>query len=485
VLDVDRGEVAAVKLKLPGGYAWADWHPEGRLLAVAGWKDRTIYLWDVAAGRLALPPLDGHKNSGVVMRFNHAGDRLLSTDWSASWHLWDTRTGQLLLTLPAGGPALCFGADDRFVGTTVGQGKVQTYRFQRGEELRTVLHPGSNKQRRDYTTAGFPWVAPDNRLLAIGTEDGVALVDLARGEEAALLPLPMNVPLCFDPEGALWTIGPAGNLRWPVAADPKTGRRRYGPPQRTIVPVSGQIHGTSPDVRIVAIRDQGGRVNVFRRDSKRLLRLDPQDDVRSCAVSPDGLWVASGSHNLRAGTGAKVWDARDGRPIKDLPVGAFCGVQFSPDGKWLLTTGGGCRLWEVGSWKEGPSLAASPLNRSAAFSCDGKLLALGDAPGVVRLVVTDTGAEIARLTAPEQARLLPCCFTPDGTQLLALGHETWVLHVFDLRAIRAGLAELDLDWKAPPLPARSTAPAPPLSIQFDLGDIAKPAGVPRVNKKKE
>jgi serine/threonine protein kinase/WD40 repeat protein len=477
LMNVDNGEVAAVKLGLPGGYGWADWHPEGRLLAVAGLKDRTIYLWDVAESRLALPPLEGHKVSGVVMRFNHAGDRLLSSDWSACWHLWDTRTGQLLLTLPAGVLVPCFSPDDRLVGTG-GQGKVQTYRLRRGEELRTVHHTGANKQRRDYKDEGFPCVAPDNRLAAITTEDGVALVDLARWEEAALLKLPRNYPLRFDQEGALWTYGTAGLLRWPAAADPKTGLRRYGPRQRTAGAISGNFVGSSSsDGRVVTMIDKGRGVYVLHRDNDRLLRLGPQDDVRYCALSPDGRWVATGSHGLRAGAGAKVWDARDGHHIKDLRVGGLCKVRFSPDGKWLLTTGGGAHLWAVGSWEEGPSLGSSPLNSRAAFSCDGKLLALGDAPGVVRLMAADTGAEIARLTAPEQDRLAPCCFTPDGTQLLAIAVETRVLRVFDLRAIRAGLAELRLDWDAPPLPAPAALPATPLSLQFELRDVSPSSSI--------
>jgi hypothetical protein len=90
---------------------------------------------------------------------------------------------------------------------------------------------------------------------------------------------------------------------------------------------------------------------------------------------------------------------------------------------------------------------------------------------LIRLVVPDTGKEIARLTAPEQARLKPFRFTPDGPQLIAVGEETRTLYIFDLRAIREGLAELDLDWDAPPYPpaaALSNAP-PPLQITVDLG----------------
>ncbi len=472
LLNVDTGAVAAVGPKVSGVF-WVDWHPEGRVLAV-GDGDLKIHLWDVLNGRHVLPPLEDHKHSGIVVKFNHAGDRLLSTDWSASLHLWDTRSGRLLLTYPAGGTTLHFSPDDRLVGSG-GGGKVQLFHFRRGEELRTVVH--RNAAGKKGYCVWSPSIDPEGRLCALGRHhyaEGVTLVDVARGEEAALLPLPGNAPLCFDHEGALWTCGSAGLLRWPMADNPKTGQRCYGPPQRILQGISIRSNAGlrgSADLRMVAIPNGSAGGIVIHRNSGRLVRLGPQEDVRFCAVSPDGHWVATGSHWLREGAGAKVWDAREGKHVKDLPVGGGCGVQFSPDGKWLLTASDSCRLWAVGSWEEGPSLGGRPLNASAAFSCDSKLLALGDELSVVRLVVTETGAEIARLTVPEQARLLPSCFTPDGTKLVAVGAETSALYLFDLAAIRAGLAELDLDWDAPPLPAVSAPPALPLSIHFDLGDF--------------
>lgn len=388
-----------------------------------------------------------------------------------------------MLTLPAPGACLHFSPDDRLVGSG-GNGKVQIYHFRRGDELRTMVRPSLNKQSRGYTKSDDPCVDPDSRLSAINTDEGVALVDVARGEEVGLLPLPGNYPLRFDPDGSLWTFGSAGLLRWAVAADAKISQRRYGPPQRTLGRIDSDHLGSSTGVRVVAIPNYSRGAVVFHHDSKRLVRLDPQQDVRFCAVSPDGRWVATGIHGLLEGAGAKVWDARDGGHVKDLPVGRSSLVQFSPDGKWLLTTGGSLRLWAVGTWEEGPSLGGNALNLTGAFSGDGKLLALGDGPGVVRLVVTDTGAEIGRLTAPEQARLIPCCFTPDGTQLIAVSHETGTLHVFDLRAIRVGLADPDLDWDAPPLPAASATSATPLSIHFELGDVLQLPAADALHKAK-
>jgi WD40 repeat protein len=486
LLNVDTGAAVEVGPKVSGRYSCMAWHPEGRLLAVSGEPQRKIYLWDVPSGRLVMPPLGDHKHGGVLMCFNHAGDRLLSTDWSGGGRLWDVRSGRLLLTVPGFTVNLFFRADERLIGTGGGT-RLNLYHFRCGEELRTLVPHGGSKIYFDPTC-----LDSEGRLCFVVTDAGATLVDVARGEEAALLPLPGNRPLCCDSEGALWTTGHQGLLRWQLTIDPKTGQRRYGPPRRFFRPTNDMRHGSSTDAQVVAIPDGPGMAGAFvwHRDCKRLLRLGPQEDVRNCAVSPDGRWVATGSHSLHEGCGAKIWDAKDGRHEKDLPVLGLCNVRFSPDGKWLLTTSSdGPRLWAVGSWQEEPCLSGTPhYSRGdyswGVFTRDSKLLALDDKPGVVRLVVPDTGKEIARLTAPEPARLLPCCFTPDGTQLITVGLETKTLHIFDLRAIRTGLAELDLDWDAPPFPPPSpklgegreggnTSPLPPapLSIHFDPGDL--------------
>jgi WD40 repeat protein len=140
--------------------------------------------------------------------------------------------------------------------------------------------------------------------------------------------------------------------------------------------------------------------------------------------------------------------------------GAWGRVVFSPDGRWLATAGGGVRLWRVGTWQPGPALD-SPNDLSFAFSPDGQLLALGGGTrGLVRLVSPDTGKEVARLQTPEESRLEPQCFSPDGTQLVLRGTESAAIHLIDLRAIRDQLGPLGLDWDAPQYPPAGEKPYP-------------------------
>ncbi len=471
LLDLDTG-TARPEVVVPGGISWLDWHPDGRLLAVGGNASPhpRITLWDTRTGRLALPPLEGHKSLGVVVRFNQAGDRLLSSDWHGTWRLWDTRTGRLLLTQPAGGSWLRFSPDDGLVGIDVRHLRVRLFRFRAGQEFCTVIHRGTA------AADGYGGVTnetdPGGRLVAASTRDGPVVFDVIRKEEVALLPLPGDHPLLFEPSGALWTQGKGGVLRWPVTIAARTRQRRYGPPQRVYPPTTATVSGTL-DGRVLAVADYSRGALVLDRTTNRVIRLGPQTDVRSCAVSPDGRWVATGSHGATKDAGAKVWEARSGRHVRDLPVASGCWVMFSPDSKWLLTTGGGTRLWSVGTWQEGPPLGDTAQGGSA-FSADGSLLAVQDVPGVVRLVLPATGKEVARLPAPEPTRLYPCCFTPDGARLVCGGNETEALYVFDLRLIRRQLAEMGLDWDAPPYPEAPPARGrkQPLEAEFVGVDLA-------------
>ena len=99
------------------------------------------------------------------------------------------------------------------------------------------------------------------------------------------------------------------------------------------------------------------------------------------------------------------------------------------------------------------------------------MIAVEGGLGVVRLVNARDGKELARLEGPVETRLYPQCFTPDGGELVTVGIESKQIHVFDLRAIRAQLVELGLDWDSPPLPPASPRQPPP-SFEVVGADLA-------------
>src|SRR5262249_57044011 len=127
-----------------------------------------------------------------------------------------------------------------------------------------------------------------------------------------------------------------------------------------------------------------------------------------------------GAHGVVDGTGVRVRAGASGRLVKEPALPPICTVSFSPDGRWLLPTGGGCRLWGVDTWAHAAEIGGS----SGVFSSDGRLLAVDEPLGALRLVDIASGAEGLRLGAPEQTRLRPLSFTPDRTHLIAFGVDT-------------------------------------------------------------
>jgi tetratricopeptide (TPR) repeat protein len=86
-------------------------------------------------------------------------------------------------------------------------------------------------------------------------------------------------------------------------------------------------------------------------------------------------------------------------------------------------------------------------------------MALEMAPAVIHLKETSTCRTIARLADPHGHRATWMGFSPDGARLAVVARTTNAIHLWDLRAIRAGLAKMNLDWKWPALdPPGETSP---------------------------
>jgi WD40 repeat protein len=162
-----------------------------------------------------------------------------------------------------------------------------------------------------------------------------------------------------------------------------------------------------------------------------------------------GPWKGSGDHRVR------IWDATTGKQVHALPVALDANVAFSPDNRWLVTsTSDETRFWEVGSWTPRhaiPRTAASHFG-SVVFSRDSRMLAISLRHWGVTLVEPNTGRELA--TLDEAGRELALGFSPDGAFLATFG-ENNTIRLWDLRRIRAQLAEMGLDWPAPAIPPRS------------------------------
>jgi WD40 repeat protein len=400
------------------------WHPLGRRIAL-GFGSR-IHLFDADSGAEVLPP---RVNRAEFERidYTHTGDQLLSWDGSQQTVLWEVASGLQLLTTPQLlDKNSTFGADDRFVGFSRGRGTIRVWRFESGRELRVLDNPdAAHRQESLYG----PAVDGTGRIFAAGSVNGerLSFFDTETGEELARISVPAGSAQLFDFDpvaGGWFTVGTRGVMLWPLRSDPgRPASLRVGPPQPLL-----SSPGPPPAL--------GSRA-----------RMWPSE------VSPDGKWVATckdapGGPSKRV----RIWDGRDGRPVRYLPLaGGPWQTEFSSDSQWLTTYDRmeASQVWKVGSWdKPAWSFAAGRI----IFSPDGRLMALNDGIGCVRLLKTASGEEVACLSGPEPHVYWPQCFTPDGTKLIAMGQG---LCVWDLRLIREQLRAMGLDWEHkdwPPFP---------------------------------
>jgi serine/threonine protein kinase/WD40 repeat protein len=467
VYDLDtRAKLAEFRLAAD---AWPHvaWHPDGKTLAMVG-GDGVIVLRDVTTNKL-VARLEENRGGGITLTFNHAGDLLASVGWAGILRLWEPRTGRQLLSTRADMTfAPRFSRDDRFLaGQRIGN-KLRILEVTGTREYRTLADPLLSKSG---VWAGT--ISPDRRLFAAALAGRtVGFWDLQTGEELASIRVAAGVrSVLFEPSGTLLTGGPGGLWRWPIRADASDpGRLRIGPPQE--LRVTGSLHqiAQSQDGHVIASA-QGNGASVFHWDgTPPELKLSPHPGARYIAVSPDGRWVATGSHG--ASFEVRVSEAATGKSVKDLPVGHASHVAFSPDGQWLATCGDSLRVWEVGSWQERFRLEGPPRRTDLAFSPDSKLLAYETGEGIIRLINPENGQEYARLEDPDQDRAAWITFSPDGTRLVAAAGDSGSFHVWDLRLIRTWLEAQGLDWDLPPYPP----PHPTLTPgQGGEGRVREPA----------
>ena len=301
--------------------------------------------------------------------------------------------------------------------------------------------------------------SPDGTQLAVGSDVGVWLYDVATGEEQSLFRGACRY-LAFSPDGRflanggyttdvrkiqLWEIATGREVLFPDVYD-YASALRFSSDGKTLVSVGsggqfiislnietkemtskffkrGEPSDMSDEIGVYAIthdkvaiaRTDGkiglwdiaaykalptlrGHINLPLQPLDQPLRIERrfQNEVLAMAFSPDGTRLASGS----ADKTVRLWNLnnRDEWMTLQKHTGWTNVLAFSPDGKMLASgsTDKTVQLWDTATGESLRTLTGHPSGITAlVFAPDGNTLASGSADGMIRFWNTHTGDPMA------------------------------------------------------------------------------------------
>ncbi len=419
------------------------------------------FAWDVPRRRILLGAADGQCwlmrwTDGTVegrlefpggprsLAFSHDGSVLAVACDDRRVRLMDTASRRLLYEMPSDTHRVEFDGGLR-VGTLVRAGEVGWLEMTRSRIFREAVLPSPTNA---WTTLGF---LPDGRGLMLAGRGRLVWWDpdgawtlgetrLAGGRFFAEA----------DPGGdGIWTCESAGVVRRTLSR--KGTRRLEAGRERVVLPGrqwSALAFGAGRERLWVANLSSNAVLGFTREAEFTGEVLGPHPGVDAVAASADGRWVASGSSRSKDVT---VWDVRARRAVATLHAGRNHRLAFSPDSQWLVVHGEIFALRRAGEWETEPRLSFPEepgTLGAAAFSPDGRRLAVVENQYDIRLFELASGANLGRLATPELTSVLGLDFHPDGRRLSVLGSRgRW--RMWDLAGVERELGALGLALHRP------------------------------------
>jgi WD40 repeat protein len=392
-----------------GAYALS---PDQRFLAV-GSQDGSLHLLDLSANEPIPPSVQLRGSVAPVTRITFSPDRrwiaATKADATELWNLSSGKSGPLMLLRMSDEPThyVQFSADSRWL--VIQQGSSGTlYNLTAPNPRATVLQNVAKLV-----------LSPDGRwLVAESTKASPArLWKLASDEVIAFDFDPEAFGTAFSFDGRwLFTSSSTGSRLWDLSGEKPTS---------SMIRFAGDA-GSSPDGRWFIISNPGSVVLLDLHAAKPAdsATILPGINEKSLInFSPDGRWLLTSSH----GVGTQLWDLRAANPTTSptsmLDHDTRNYATFSRNSRWLVTSNqAGTQLWDLAARR--PTSSAIPLpplrtrSFTSTFSPDGRWLFVSNLDTELLLDLAAAKPTTSMTRLPSRREHVPATFSSDNRWLL-------------------------------------------------------------------
>ncbi len=403
--------LGTLRMKYTGGVSDIRYLPDGRGVVATG---SSIHIWDLAAGEQVAT----HKvsDAGVgCMQVSKDGTRLLFRSGGdvLEWSLAEQKELHRFPTNQVSFRWVFYSPDETRVLTTgTVPPTVKEFELATGKEL--IAIDGSDDAATFYKAVYGP--GGKTAFAGAGYEQVVCHYDLTTGEKLTqFLSNYCAYDLCLSPDQERLLVGSRSfGSEWKI--DGYEELKRFAGHHGGAVNSVAYCH--EPEQILTGSRD--GSIRRWNRETAEILRrwFPHERYVTMQRVSPDGKWVLSYGGGLVAESDLATGEAR----VKwERHAGAVNGVAFLPDGQHVLSgsADGTLRLWDISTGTTVRVIAGAKLGAWAiAVSPDGTKAAAGCKDGMLREFDLADGTLIREL-AGHLGYVRSVAYTHDGSRLIS------------------------------------------------------------------
>jgi WD40 repeat protein len=195
-------------------------------------------------------------------------------------------------------------------------------------------------------------------------------------------------------------------------------------------PCSNAVNGISfsPDGQMIASSNADGTIELWNRDGKPLKTLKKAHDgeIKSVVFNPDRTNTTVAFASSSTDKTVRLW-SKDGKLTKILPGHEdwVYGVNFSPDGKKIISIGGGSdrniKLWSLNGTILKSWVGHTNAIRGVSFSPDGTKIASVSDDKTLKLWSSSDGTLLSNIRSKNS--LNDVSFSPDGKTIASAGGD--------------------------------------------------------------